>query len=291
MGFNFAAASYIVALICDAFLIFFAIFHTIAFDELKTDYKWVEDLCNSLDFDLLFTNLALPIFRNPIDSCNSLNPLVLPEYAVHILINIFFLIAGEWVSLIMNAPLIAYHIWRYKNRPQGMTGPGLYDPTNIMNSDTLSKAMKEGALHSPSACTWANNLITKSTCRLDQVGSLFIVVLLLSLWVSIIRSCLVDAAITWLISAWSHHLSQHKFAGVVSTRTFMIPKIIRLNILFSFLSLKHLQYYAVVSRIIKNLPGSLVSRLDWTTFHAFVCEFRFLVEMYFVSPIEWVRSS
>jgi protein cornichon len=39
MGFSFAAASYIVALICDAFLIFFAIFHTIAFDELKTDYK------------------------------------------------------------------------------------------------------------------------------------------------------------------------------------------------------------------------------------------------------------
>lgn len=43
MGFTFAAASYIVALICDAFLIFFAIFHTIAFDELKTDYKWVQN--------------------------------------------------------------------------------------------------------------------------------------------------------------------------------------------------------------------------------------------------------
>lgn len=39
MSFSFAAASYIVALICDAFLIFFSIFHTIAFDELKTDYK------------------------------------------------------------------------------------------------------------------------------------------------------------------------------------------------------------------------------------------------------------
>lgn len=39
MAFSFAAASYIVALICDAFLIFFSIFHTIAFDELKTDYK------------------------------------------------------------------------------------------------------------------------------------------------------------------------------------------------------------------------------------------------------------
>lgn len=50
MVFNFTAFSYIVALIGDAFLIFFAIFHVIAFDELKTDYK------------------------NPIDQCNSLNP-------------------------------------------------------------------------------------------------------------------------------------------------------------------------------------------------------------------------
>lgn len=50
MAFNFTAFTYIVALIGDAFLIFFAIFHVIAFDELKTDYK------------------------NPIDQCNSLNP-------------------------------------------------------------------------------------------------------------------------------------------------------------------------------------------------------------------------
>lgn len=50
MAFNFPAVTYIIALISDAFLIFFAIFHVIAFDELKTDYK------------------------NPIDQCNSLNP-------------------------------------------------------------------------------------------------------------------------------------------------------------------------------------------------------------------------
>ena len=50
MAFNFTALTYIAALIGDAFLIFFAIFHVIAFDELKTDYK------------------------NPIDQCNSLNP-------------------------------------------------------------------------------------------------------------------------------------------------------------------------------------------------------------------------
>lgn len=53
MAFSFPAFAYIVALITDAFLIFFSIFHVIAFDELKTDYK------------------------NPIDQCNSLNPVSL----------------------------------------------------------------------------------------------------------------------------------------------------------------------------------------------------------------------
>ncbi|MCL4138923.1 UNVERIFIED_CONTAM: hypothetical protein GTU68_060544, partial [Idotea baltica] len=79
----------------------------IAFDELKTDYK------------------------NPIDQCNSLNPvstaylkqniciykkLVLPEYGLHLLFNILFAIAGEWLSLFLNIPLIGYHIERFVPR-------------------------------------------------------------------------------------------------------------------------------------------------------------------------------
>jgi len=120
MGFTYAAFAYIVALILDAFLIFFAVFHVIAFDELKTDFK------------------------NPIDQCNTLNPLVLPEYAIHIFFNFLFLLGGEWLSLLINAPLIAYHIHRYKNRPLGMSGTGLYDPTTIMNADQLGRAMREG---------------------------------------------------------------------------------------------------------------------------------------------------
>ena len=63
-------------------------FQIIAFDELKTDYK------------------------NPIDQCASLNPLVLPEYILHILFNVLFLMAGEWFSIALNAPLIAYHVHR-----------------------------------------------------------------------------------------------------------------------------------------------------------------------------------
>lgn len=60
MAFNFPAVTYIVALIADAFLIFFSIFHVIAFDELKTDYK------------------------NPIDQCNSLNPVSRAEVSAEI---------------------------------------------------------------------------------------------------------------------------------------------------------------------------------------------------------------
>lgn len=120
MGFTIGAFSYIMALILDAFLIFFSVFHVIAFDELKTDFK------------------------NPIDQCNTLNPLVLPEYGVHVLFNLIFLLAGEIFPLLLNAPLIAYHVWRYMNRPIGMSGAGLYDPTTIMNGDQLSRATREG---------------------------------------------------------------------------------------------------------------------------------------------------
>lgn len=119
MAFTFAAFCYILALILSAFLIFFVIYHIIAFDELKTDYK------------------------NPIDQCNSLNPLVLPEYILHLFYNVLFLFAFQFGTLLLNLPLIIYHINRYMNRPV-MSGAGLYDPTTIMNADELSRAQREG---------------------------------------------------------------------------------------------------------------------------------------------------
>ncbi|XP_076351773.1 protein cornichon isoform X2 [Tachypleus tridentatus] len=119
MAFTFAAFCYIVALILTAFLIFFAVFHVIAFDELRSDYK------------------------NPIDICSSLNPLVTVEFFVHVSFNVLFLFAAEWFSLCLNIPLIAYHIYRHKTRPV-MSGFGLYDPTSIMNSDQLTRAQREG---------------------------------------------------------------------------------------------------------------------------------------------------
>lgn len=126
---SFVAASYIIALICDAFLIFLSVYHVIAFDELKTDFK------------------------NPIDHCNNLNPLILPEYAIHTFMTLFFLLCGEWISFFFNLPILVYNIHRLygamSRLPASKTYAeklmsGLYDPTTIMNSDKLSKATKEG---------------------------------------------------------------------------------------------------------------------------------------------------
>ncbi|KAK3092523.1 hypothetical protein FSP39_003975 [Pinctada imbricata] len=49
----------------------------------------------------------------------------------------------QWLTVIINVPLILYHIRRYINRPV-MSGPGLYDPTTIMNADELNRAQREG---------------------------------------------------------------------------------------------------------------------------------------------------
>ncbi|UJR25124.1 hypothetical protein I4U23_006483 [Adineta vaga] len=119
MSFTFVAFAYLAALILTALLIFFAIWHIIAFDELKNDHK------------------------NPIEQCKSLNPLIIPEYATHIFINLLFLLGGQWFTLFLNMPLIAYHLNKFRTRPV-MSGLGIYDPTSIMNAQSLNTAQREG---------------------------------------------------------------------------------------------------------------------------------------------------
>lgn len=125
---SYVAGAYIVALIGDAFLIFLSVYHVIAFDELKTDFK------------------------NPIDHCKLMNPLVLPEYAIHLVLTMIFLLCGEWITVIINLPLLAYNINRIyqvyskspKSRPFLERISCIYDPTSIMNSDQISRATREG---------------------------------------------------------------------------------------------------------------------------------------------------
>ena len=115
----FEVFAFILGIIIVIILIFFAIWNIIAFDDLKTDYK------------------------NPVDLYNCLNPLVLPEYGIHVALSLVFLIGGQWTAFLFNVPLIVYHVHRYTHRPV-MSGPGLHGPTEVMNASEMSRCQKEG---------------------------------------------------------------------------------------------------------------------------------------------------
>jgi len=125
---KYAAGAYIAGLVGDFFLIFLSVHHVITFDELKTDFK------------------------NPIDLCKLMNPLVLPAYTIHLLMTLLFLFCGEWITVLINLPFLLYNVNRlhqvYTKSPRSRSFidriSNVYDPTSIMNSDQLSQATKEG---------------------------------------------------------------------------------------------------------------------------------------------------
>lgn len=111
---------FLLAMVLAIVLLFLMVWHLIMVDELRNDY------------------------RNPVDFCQNLNRLVLPEYGLHLGMTVMLLVCGYWISFLLNVPLVAYHILRYLRRPAGMTGVGLYDPTEVMNRAQLTLFFREG---------------------------------------------------------------------------------------------------------------------------------------------------
>ncbi|KAI6654244.1 hypothetical protein LOD99_643 [Oopsacas minuta] len=106
------------ALLADIALIFLTIWNVVSFDELKNDFK------------------------NPVDLCKSLNPLVLPEYSLQAVFSLTFLLTFKFVSLLLTAPITIYHAFRYTRRTSRSLG--IYDPTTIMNRRELERCQREG---------------------------------------------------------------------------------------------------------------------------------------------------
>ena len=106
-----------IVIIC--YLILFVILQVPAFGKLNT----------STDSDLQ-------------DLCESLNLLVLPEYITHASLTLLLLCGGSWFTFLLNLPLVAYHVFKYKNRLD-MPRPGLYDPITIMDPCNLNYASNE----------------------------------------------------------------------------------------------------------------------------------------------------
>ncbi|OQR77840.1 protein cornichon-like [Tropilaelaps mercedesae] len=115
----FAAICYGVGMVFTGILMFGSVYHIIAIDDLRSSQT------------------------SPIEQCRYLNSLILPEYFIHGIFTILFLIAGEFLTVLINLPLDAFHIMKYKHRPV-MSTPGIYDPTTIMNANIRDQAYKEG---------------------------------------------------------------------------------------------------------------------------------------------------
>ena len=92
----------------------------------------------------LICTKSTTLSSNPfMTNCFFLLKLVLPEYIAHGLISAMVLFGGDFVTLLINAPLLAYHVRKYARRPV-MSGFGIYDPTLVMNGDVLNREIREG---------------------------------------------------------------------------------------------------------------------------------------------------
>ncbi|KIJ25484.1 hypothetical protein M422DRAFT_76434 [Sphaerobolus stellatus SS14] len=102
---------FLFALLISAVLLFVMVFFIIMFSDLECDYI------------------------NPIDLCNKLNQFVLPENAAHAFLTIIFLLSGQWVAFLLNAPLLAFNVNKVLKKNH------MYDATEIFR--TLSGHKKE----------------------------------------------------------------------------------------------------------------------------------------------------
>ncbi|TIA91282.1 hypothetical protein E3P99_01146 [Wallemia hederae] len=102
---------YLFSVLAAAGLLFTMVFFIIMFSDLECDYI------------------------NPIDLCNKLNKFILPEVGFHGFLTTLFLLSGQWLSLVINAPLLLFNANKvYHNNY-------FYDATEIFR--TLSSHKKQ----------------------------------------------------------------------------------------------------------------------------------------------------
>lgn len=75
---------------------------------------------------ILFSDLTVDHI-NPIELCQLINRLILPEYIGHVALSVLILLRGLYIPALLNVPLILFHLWRYKERQH------LLDNTSIFN--------------------------------------------------------------------------------------------------------------------------------------------------------------
>ncbi|KAJ1955681.1 hypothetical protein EC988_001749 [Linderina pennispora] len=108
---TYTALIYILALILAGILLFGAVYFVIMLTDLECDYI------------------------NPIDLANNLNMYVMPEMGTQFALFFVFLLIGEWISMLLNLPLVAWNAVKVVNNRQ------FYDATEVFR--TLGKHKRE----------------------------------------------------------------------------------------------------------------------------------------------------
>lgn len=88
---------------------------------------------------ILFSDLTVDHI-NPIELCDLVNRLVLPEYLGHIGLTAIILLKGLFVPAILNMPLILFHLRRYQERKH------LLDNTSIFNDVEKERSICQAKL-------------------------------------------------------------------------------------------------------------------------------------------------
>jgi len=78
-------------------------------------------------FIIMFSDLECD-YINPIDLCNKLNQFVLPENAAHAFLTLLFLLSGQWISFLLNLPLVLFNANKIRSKAHW------YDATEIFRS-------------------------------------------------------------------------------------------------------------------------------------------------------------
>ncbi|CAH1261322.1 protein cornichon homolog 4-like isoform X1 [Branchiostoma lanceolatum] len=111
------AVLFILALLDCSALLFLTVYFIITLSDLECDYL------------------------NATQCCSKLNKWILPELIAHCCLTLLLLVSLHWALFLLNAPLAAWHIYRFTQIPSGNTG--VYDPTEIHNRGQLKTYMKE----------------------------------------------------------------------------------------------------------------------------------------------------
>ena len=60
-------------------------------------------------FTIMYSDLECD-YINPIELCNKINPYILPEAIIHLVLTLLMLLSGHWFTFLINVPLAAYNV-------------------------------------------------------------------------------------------------------------------------------------------------------------------------------------